>query len=169
MSFGLVAIGVPHVVSRGCTTRARTNAQCRLRICGRSYVLRPFTRAVLPAGAWSVASGGLSVERLLARPWPLVCTVVLNPTHAARVCMHPCMYVCVRARACARTHTYIYAYTRPALAHKVSRPRGTGSVGDSVGEGPRPCTHLLTHTYMHTYLNTYTRFQNMPLHSLNGL
>ena len=26
---------------------------------------------------------------------------------------------------------------RPALAHRVSRPRGTGSVGDSVGEGVR--------------------------------
>ena len=39
------------------------------------------------------------------------------------------------AHMCARTHTYIYAYTRPALAHRVSRPRGTGSVGDSVGEG----------------------------------
>ena len=27
-------------------------------------------------------------------------------------------------------HTHL-----PALAHRVSRPRGTGSVGDSVGEG----------------------------------
>ena len=48
------------------------------------------------------------------------------------------MYVCVCARACACTHTYIFAYTRPALAHRVSRPRGTGSVGDSVGEGLNP-------------------------------
>ena len=45
---------------------------------------------------------------------------------------------CACVRACACTHTYIYAYTGPALAHRVSGPWGTGSVGDSVGEGSAP-------------------------------
>ena len=35
------------------------------------------------------------------------------------------------------------------FGHRVSRPRGTGSVGDSVGEGTH--THLHTHTHTHTY------------------
>jgi len=63
------------------------------------------------------------------------------------VCMHICMYVCVCARAFACTHTYIYAYTRPALAHRGSRHRGTGSVGDSVGEGTRaaPYAYAMLH------------------------
>ena len=37
-------------------------------------------------------------------------------------------------------NTYMHTH-RPALAHRVSRPRGTGSVGDSVGEGA-PCLVL---------------------------
>ena len=37
---------------------------------------------------------------------------------------------------CMRARIHTYMHTRmPALAHRVSRPRGTGSVGDSVGEG----------------------------------
>jgi len=34
----------------------------------------------------------------------------------------------------------------PALAHRVSRPRGTGSVGDSVGEGKN---HFETTVFIH--------------------
>ena len=35
-----------------------------------------------------------------------------------------------------QSFTYLHTLTPgPALAHRVSRPRGTGSVGDSVGEG----------------------------------
>ena len=40
-------------------------------------------------------------------------------------------------------NTYMHTH-RPALAHRVSRPRGTGSVGDSVGEGERSRTHSLS-------------------------
>jgi len=37
------------------------------------------------------------------------------------------------------THTYIHTYTDTTgqSGHRVSRPRGTGSVGDSVGEGQK--------------------------------
>jgi len=70
------------------------------------------------------------------------------------VCMHICMYVCVCARAFACTHTYIYAYTRPALAHRGSRHRGTGSVGDSVGEGTRAAPYAYAMLHHRKHLST---------------
>jgi len=43
---------------------------------------------------------------------------------------------CVQARGHRPIYIYIYIYIYICNpAHRVSRPRGTGSVGDSVGEG----------------------------------
>ena len=47
--------------------------------------------------------------------------------------MYVCMYVYIYI------YIYIYIYVcNPA--HRVSRPRGTGSVGDGVGEGACMCS-----------------------------
>ena len=42
----------------------------------------------------------------------------------------------------------VYAYIELAPGHRFRRPRGTGSVGDSVGEGTH--THTHTHTFYYT-------------------
>ena len=42
-------------------------------------------------------------------------------------------------------YVYIYIYILGA-GHRVSRPRGTGSVGDSVGEGRRRLARALSHS-----------------------
>ena len=53
-----------------------------------------------------------------------------DPVPRGLLCMHICMYVYTRTRARARVQMHTYMHTHmPALAHRVSRPRGTGSVG----------------------------------------
>jgi len=49
----------------------------------------------------------------------------------------------------------------PALAHRVSRPRGTGSLGDSVGEGTHTHTHTHTPCARHTH-SSYTWLSPIP-------
>ena len=57
-----------------------------------------------------------------------------------------------------RKNAYMHAHM-PALAHRVSRPRGTGSVGDSVDEG--------IHTHVHTQTRTRAGFERLVgLHAL---
>ena len=59
----------------------------------------------------------------------------------ACVCIYVCMCVCARARARVHIHTYMHTHGQlwptgsVGAGHRVSRPRGTGSVGDSAGEG----------------------------------
>ena len=57
------------------------------------------------------------------------------PPRPLSLCVCVCVCVCARART--HTHTHI---CNPG--HRVSKPRGTGSVGDSVGEGTQACGWL---------------------------
>ena len=79
----------------------------------------------------------------------------IHPAAYTRACMHAyihstCMHACMHTYTYKHTHTHTHIHTcvatptcipskggPPASApgHRVSRPRGTGSVGDSVGEG----------------------------------
>ena len=55
--------------------------------------------------------------------------------------MYVCVCVCVRVRVYTYIHTYMHTHGQlwptgsVGAGHRVSRPRGTGSVGDSAGEG----------------------------------
>jgi len=61
------------------------------------------------------------------------------------ICIYVYMYICIHAyiNIVVCVYTAVYRPCGPELAqgHRVSRPRGTGSVDDSVGEGSLlPCT-----------------------------
>ena len=61
------------------------------------------------------------------------------------ICRYVYMYICIHAyiNIVVCVYTAVYRPCGPELAqgHRVSRPRGTGSVDDSVGEGSLlPCT-----------------------------
>eukprot|EP00802_Teleaulax_amphioxeia_P012936 Tamp_12982.p1 GENE.Tamp_12982~~Tamp_12982.p1 ORF type:complete len:272 (+),score=12.68 Tamp_12982:831-1646(+) len=58
----------------------------------------------------------------------------------ARACTRPHISACVPTNVC--TYVCLRVYTEREASARASRPRGTGSVGDSVGEGT-------THTYEH--------------------
>ena len=49
--------------------------------------------------------------------------------------MYVCMYVCIYKYMYVCIYIYTYTDTTGQSGHRVSRPWGTGSEGDSVGEG----------------------------------
>ena len=73
----------------------------------------------------SFAAAELCCCRALLLP-----SVAASRIHCRHLLSYPVLRCCVHIYI--HIYTYIYIYNP---AHRVSRPRGTGSVGDSVGEG----------------------------------
>jgi len=70
--------------------------------------------------------------------------LLLPPPCVGEVSLTPAGVTRIGCRVGEWKNTYMHTHM-PALAHRVSRPRGTGSVGDSVGEGSPPHNKTLRH------------------------
>jgi len=132
-----IAKGLVEQQRRGHTRPARLarvyrrhRRHCRRGLCaGRERRLRHFVQTLAgDGGALRRRGREQQVAQLCG------CLLQLVPAHAPQTWSQawawPRACACARTSAdthiCARAHTYIYAYTRPALAHRVSRRGAQG-------------------------------------------